>query len=127
MTKASSAELTVDPACHFHLHLPPACSASLRGEPAFVLLLFINLLTFVPAAGWGGPVLAEPVEVLPISCEFLAPSPGEAFQVGPVQTQNLLEGLHFPSGPGTPQCCLSGPGWMEEPEEGRASLLTWPG
>lgn len=56
----------------------------------------------------------EPVEVLPISCEFLAPSPGEAFQVGPAQTQNLLEELHFPSGPG-------------RLEEGWASLLTWPG
>lgn len=38
------------------------------------------------------------------------PVPGEVFQVCPAQTQNLLEGLHFPSGPGTPRCCLSGPG-----------------
>lgn len=69
----------------------------------------------------------ELVEVLPISCEFLALSPGEAFQVGPAQTQNLLEELCFPPGPGRPQCGLSAPRWMEELEEGWASLLTWPG
>lgn len=109
MTNASSPELTLNPTCQFHLNLPPACSASLCKEPAFV---FIHLFIFVSAAGWSHSRGVVPSGAAWGGSHFLwlpALSPGEVFQVCPAQTQNLLEGLHFPSGPWTPLCCLSDP------------------